>query len=133
MDPILHTVIALGCMGGCYYAGHFFATKNMYDATVKKEPTSTPKMKNFAISISCHTGAFLKYSSDALLPVFNGKKFFITRPSVYRWLLIHPFLLPLSYPLLQMEYQSDPSYKKNKECSLYHHLLFYNYEFVLLI
>tara|TARA_Y100000780_G_C13436221_1_gene321534 strand:- start:189 stop:419 length:231 start_codon:yes stop_codon:yes gene_type:complete len=25
MDPILHTVIAIGCMGGCYYAGKYFA------------------------------------------------------------------------------------------------------------
>jgi|TARA_Y100001949_G_scaffold142926_1_gene125361 hypothetical protein len=25
MDPILHTVIALGCMGGCYCAGKYFA------------------------------------------------------------------------------------------------------------
>ena len=36
MDPILHTVIALGCMGGCYYAGHFFATKNMFEPLVSK-------------------------------------------------------------------------------------------------
>lgn len=36
MDPILHTVIALGCMGGCYYAGHFFATKNMFEPLISK-------------------------------------------------------------------------------------------------
>ena len=36
MDPILHTVIALVCMGGCYYAGHFFATKNMFEPLISK-------------------------------------------------------------------------------------------------
>ena len=36
MDPILHTVIALGCMAGCYYAGHFFGTKNMFEPLVSK-------------------------------------------------------------------------------------------------
>ena len=36
MDPILHTVIALGCMGGCYYAGHFFTIKNMFEPIVSK-------------------------------------------------------------------------------------------------
>jgi hypothetical protein len=25
MDPILHTIIAIGCMGGCYYAGKYFS------------------------------------------------------------------------------------------------------------
>jgi len=34
MDPILHTVIALGCMGGCYYAGHFFAKKESFEPIV---------------------------------------------------------------------------------------------------
>ena len=109
------------------------AENNIINNPVNILPVTNPNAHDFTISISCQTARFLKYSSDAALPVFNGKKFFITRPSVYRWLLIHPFLLPLSDPLLRMEYQSDPSYKKNKECSLYHHLLFYNYEFVLLI
>ena len=36
MDPILHTAIALGCMAGCYYAGHFFATKNMFEPLISK-------------------------------------------------------------------------------------------------
>ena len=36
MDPILHSVIALGCMGGCYYAGHFFATRNMFEPIISK-------------------------------------------------------------------------------------------------
>ena len=36
MDPILHTVIAIGCMAGCYYAGHFFATKNMFEPLISK-------------------------------------------------------------------------------------------------
>ena len=36
MDPILHTEIALGCMGGCYYAGHFFATRNMFEPIISK-------------------------------------------------------------------------------------------------
>ena len=36
MDPILHTIIAVGCMAGCYYAGHFFATKNMFEPLVSK-------------------------------------------------------------------------------------------------
>ena len=34
MDPILHTVIALSCMGGCYYAGHFFAKKESFEPIV---------------------------------------------------------------------------------------------------
>ena len=34
MDPILHTVIAIGCMGGCYYAGHFFTIKNMFEPII---------------------------------------------------------------------------------------------------
>ena len=36
MDPILHAIIAVGCMAGCYYAGHFFATKNMFEPLVSK-------------------------------------------------------------------------------------------------
>ena len=36
MDPILHTEIALGCMGGCYYAGHFLATKKMFEPIISK-------------------------------------------------------------------------------------------------
>jgi len=36
MDPILHTVIAAGCMAGCYYAGHFLATKNMFKSIISK-------------------------------------------------------------------------------------------------
>ena len=34
MDPILHTVIALGCMVGSYYVGHFLATKNSFEPIV---------------------------------------------------------------------------------------------------
>jgi len=34
MDPILHTIIAIGCMAGCYYAGHFLATKNSFEPIV---------------------------------------------------------------------------------------------------
>ena len=34
MDPILHTVIALGCMVGCYYTGHRLATKNSFEPIV---------------------------------------------------------------------------------------------------
>ena len=36
MDPILHTAIAIGCMAGCYYAGHFFATRNMFEPLISK-------------------------------------------------------------------------------------------------
>ena len=36
MDPILHTVIAAGCMAGCFYAGHFLATKNMFKSIISK-------------------------------------------------------------------------------------------------
>ena len=36
MNPILHTVIAAGCMAGCYYAGHFLATKNMFKSIISK-------------------------------------------------------------------------------------------------
>ena len=36
MDPILHTVIAAGCMAGCYYAGHFLAKKNMFEPIISK-------------------------------------------------------------------------------------------------
>ena len=35
MDPILHTLIATGCMGGCYYAGHFLATKKSFKPLVE--------------------------------------------------------------------------------------------------
>ena len=34
MDPILHTIIAIGCMAGCYYAGHFLATKKSFEPIV---------------------------------------------------------------------------------------------------
>ena len=34
MDPILHTVIALGCMVGSYYVGHFLAKKNNFEPIV---------------------------------------------------------------------------------------------------
>ena len=34
MDPILHTVIAIGCMVGSYYVGHFLATKNNFEPIV---------------------------------------------------------------------------------------------------
>jgi hypothetical protein len=34
MDSILHTAIALSCMIGCYYAGHFFAKKNMFEPII---------------------------------------------------------------------------------------------------
>ena len=34
MDPILHTVIALGCMAGCYYTGHFLAKKKSFEPIV---------------------------------------------------------------------------------------------------
>ena len=37
MDPILHTVIAIGCMGGCYYAGHYLATKKMFEPIERLE------------------------------------------------------------------------------------------------
>jgi len=36
MDSILHTAIALGCMVGCYYAGHFFASRNMFEPIISK-------------------------------------------------------------------------------------------------
>jgi len=36
MDPILHTAIALGCMAGCYYAGYFLATRNMFEPLISK-------------------------------------------------------------------------------------------------
>jgi len=36
MDPILHTAIALGCMVGCFYAGHFLATRNMFEPIISK-------------------------------------------------------------------------------------------------
>ena len=34
MDPILHTVIAIGCMVGSYYVGHFLAKKNNFEPIV---------------------------------------------------------------------------------------------------
>ena len=34
MDPLLHTLIAVGCMVGCYYAGHFFASRNMFEPII---------------------------------------------------------------------------------------------------
>ena len=34
MDPILHTIIALGCMAGCYYVGHFLAKKRSFEPIV---------------------------------------------------------------------------------------------------
>ena len=36
MDPILHTVIAICCMSGCYYTGHFLAKKNMFEPIISK-------------------------------------------------------------------------------------------------
>ena len=36
MDPILHTTIAIGCMAGCFYAGHFLATRNMFEPLISK-------------------------------------------------------------------------------------------------
>ena len=34
MDPILHAIIAIGCMAGCYYLGYRLATKNMFEPIV---------------------------------------------------------------------------------------------------
>ena len=36
MDSILHTAIALGCMIGSYYAGHFFASRNVMENIISK-------------------------------------------------------------------------------------------------
>ena len=36
MDPLFHTLLAVGCMIGCYYAGHFMATKNMFETIISK-------------------------------------------------------------------------------------------------
>ena len=36
MDPLFHTLLAVGCMIGCYYAGHFMATKNMFESIISK-------------------------------------------------------------------------------------------------
>jgi len=36
MDPILHSVIAVGCMAGCYYIGYRLATKNMFEPIISK-------------------------------------------------------------------------------------------------
>ena len=34
MDPILHAIIAVGCMAGCYYAGHFLGIKRSFEPIV---------------------------------------------------------------------------------------------------
>ena len=34
MDSILHTAIALGCMAGSFYAGHFLASRNMFEPII---------------------------------------------------------------------------------------------------
>ena len=36
MDPLLHTAIAIGCMAGSFYAGHFLATRNMFEPLISK-------------------------------------------------------------------------------------------------
>ena len=36
MDPLLHTAIAIGCMVGCFYAGHRLAIKNSFEPIVSK-------------------------------------------------------------------------------------------------
>ena len=36
MDPILHAIIAIGCMAGCYYIGYRLATKNMFEPIISK-------------------------------------------------------------------------------------------------
>ena len=36
MDPLFHTLLALGCMVGSYYAGHFFASRNMFEPIISK-------------------------------------------------------------------------------------------------
>ena len=36
MDPVLHTAIAIGCMAGSFYAGHFLATRNMFEPLISK-------------------------------------------------------------------------------------------------
>ena len=36
MDPILHAIIAIGCMAGCYYLGYRLATKNMFEPIISK-------------------------------------------------------------------------------------------------
>ena len=36
MDPILHTAIAIGCMAGSFYAGHFLAKRNMFEPLISK-------------------------------------------------------------------------------------------------
>ena len=35
MDTLLHTAIAIGCMAGCYYTGHFLATKKSFKPLVE--------------------------------------------------------------------------------------------------
>ena len=58
-----------------------------------------PKKNDFTKSILCQTAKFLKYSSDALCPVFSEKKFLFILSSPYK---CHPnqleglhFLMPL--------------------------------------
>jgi len=36
MDPILHTIIAISCMAGCYYVGHFLAKKRSFEPIVSR-------------------------------------------------------------------------------------------------
>jgi len=36
MDPLLHTAIAIGCMAGSFYAGHFLAKRNMFEPLISK-------------------------------------------------------------------------------------------------
>ena len=34
MDIYIHTAIAVCCMAGCYYTGHFLAKKNMFEPII---------------------------------------------------------------------------------------------------
>ena len=34
MDPLLHTAIAIGCMAGSFYAGHFLASRNRFEPII---------------------------------------------------------------------------------------------------
>jgi hypothetical protein len=36
MDTLLHTAIAIGCMAGCFYSGHFFAKRKMFEPIISK-------------------------------------------------------------------------------------------------
>ena len=36
MDAVLHTAIAIGCMAGSFYAGHFLAKRNMFEPLISK-------------------------------------------------------------------------------------------------